>query len=78
MCHNTINLINMLDKAYRRGIPSTPVMETNEQTNRVSVAAKIDPAIFEAVENLAREEERTISNTIERLLKESPRVANIL
>lgn len=54
------------------------VMETIEQLNRVTVAAKVDPAILAAIETLAREEERTVSNTIERLLKESPRVAEIL
>ena len=54
------------------------VMKTIEQLNRVTVAAKVDPAILAAIETLAREEERTVSNTIERLLKESPRVAEIL
>ena len=59
------------------------VMATTEQneeqnTNRIQVVAKIQPAIFEAVERLAREDERSLSNMIERLLKQSPQVKEIL
>ena len=53
--------------------------DSNEQnTNRIPVGAKLDPAVYEAVERLAREDERTLSNMIERLLKQSPQVKEIL
>jgi len=53
--------------------------DSNEETrNRIQTGMRLDPAIYEAVERLAREEERSISNMIERLLKQSPQVKEIL
>jgi len=51
---------------------------TEPNTNRIQLAAKIDPAVHAAVEQLAAEDERTISNMVERLLKQSPPVKEIL
>ena len=54
-------------------------MEITEQnTNKVQIAAKVDPEIFDAVSRLATEDERSMSNMIERLLKRSPQVAAML
>lgn len=54
-------------------------MENTEQTNnKIQIGAKVDPAISEAVEFLAKSDERSISNTIERLLRSHPQVQEIL
>ncbi len=53
--------------------------DSNEDNrNRIQTGMRLDPAIYEVVERLAREEERSISNMIERLLKQSPQVKEIL
>jgi hypothetical protein len=50
-------------------------MENTEQTQtKIQVAAKIDPAVFALVERLRAEEDRNLSNMIERLLKTHPRI----
>jgi len=55
------------------------VMENTEtNTNKVQIAAKVDPELFEVVSRLATEDERSMSNMIERLLKRSPQVAAML
>lgn len=54
-------------------------MDTQETpTTKSPLATRVDPQIFGAVEHIANTEERTISNTIERLLKTHPRVQEIL
>lgn len=54
-------------------------MENSEQnTNKVQMGTRLDPEIAAAVEKIVAEEERTVSNTIERLLKSHPRVQEIL
>lgn len=54
-------------------------METTEQTtNRVPLAARVDPDVYNAIEQIAKDEERTISSTVERLLKQSPGIRQIL
>lgn len=52
--------------------------QTENETNRVQIGARIDPAIFAAIEDIAKVEERSISNTIERLLKQSPPIVERL
>lgn len=55
------------------------VMENTEtNTNKVQIAAKVDPELFEIVSRLAAEDERSMSNMIERLLKRSPQVQEIM
>lgn len=51
---------------------------TEPNTNKVAIGAKVDPAIFAALSHFAVEEDRTLSNTIERLLKTHPRIQPIL
>jgi hypothetical protein len=54
-------------------------MENTEVTNnKIQVAAKIDPAVFAIVEQLRNDEDRNLSNMIERLLKTHPRVQPML
>ena len=50
----------------------------NEQITKTQIGARVDPAVFAAIEKIANEEERTISNTVERLLRNSPRVQEIM
>ena len=52
--------------------------QTTEQTVKTQIAAKVDPSIFEAVEKIARDDERTVSNTIERLLRSHPQIEPLL
>ena len=55
------------------------VMETTEQTNsKVNVSAKIDATLFTVIERFRAEEDRNLSNMIERLLKTHPRVQAVL
>ena len=50
-------------------------MENTEvQTNRVYIAAKIKPVISQAVQNLAEADNRSVSQMIEVLLSENPKV----
>ncbi len=51
---------------------------TETNTNKVQIAAKVDPELFEIVSRLAAEDERSMSNMIERLLKRSPQVQEIM
>ena len=53
--------------------------ETTEQsTTKIQIGAKIDPAVYAAIGQLATEEERSFSNMVERLLKQSPQLKEIL
>lgn len=52
--------------------------QVTEQTTKVPMGTRLDPEIAAAVEKIVAEEERTVSNTIERLLKSHPRVQEIL
>jgi predicted transcriptional regulator len=49
-------------------------MENTEQIYKVPLSAKVDPAVRAAVEELARKDDRPVSNMIERLLKLNPDV----
>ena len=50
-------------------------METNnENTIRVQVGANLDPVVYDAVKRIAEDEDRSVSRTIERLLKTHARV----
>lgn len=55
-------------------------METTIETNnnKVQIGAKIDPLIFTVISDMASNEDRTISNMVERLLKTNPLVAERL
>lgn len=54
-------------------------METNnENTIRVQVGANLDPVVYDAVKGIAEDEDRSVSRTIERLLKTHPRVQPML
>lgn len=54
-------------------------MENNtEKTTKVQLATRVDPNVSAAIEKIVAEEERTVSNTIERLLTTHPRVQEIL
>lgn len=53
-------------------------METPEQNTKIQLATRVDPNVSAAVEKIATDDERTVSNTIERLLKTHPRVEPIL
>jgi hypothetical protein len=54
-------------------------METTEQKDtKVQLATRVDPNVSAAIEKIVAEEERTVSNTIERLLKTHPRVQEII
>jgi hypothetical protein len=45
-----------------------------ENEKRESVPSKVRPAIRRILEQIATEDDRTLSNTVEHLLAESPRV----
>ncbi len=54
-------------------------MENTEQsTNRIQIGAKLDPDVLAAVEQIRVEEDRSMSNMIERLLKTHPQVLPLL
>lgn len=55
-------------------------MDTNTEptANKIQVAAKIDPALYAVIEQFRTEEDRNLSNMIERLLKTHPRIQEIL
>lgn len=54
-------------------------METAEQkSTKVQAGAQLDPEVFAIVERLRIEEDRSMSNMIERLLKTHPRIQPIL
>ena len=58
---------------------SIPVMEEQEQPNKkIPAGTNLDPAVYAAVDRLRNEEDRPMSNMIERLLKTHPRVAEML
>ena len=63
-----------------RGAKVVLVMPNDEQdnTNKVPISAKLDPNVFAAVSRLAVDDDRSLSNMIERLLKRSPEVAELL
>lgn len=51
--------------------------ETNN-TTKIAVGANLDPAVFAVVDQFRAEEDRSMSNMIERLLKSHPRVKPML
>jgi len=55
------------------------VMESTETTNdKVQIAARVDPALFAVIDRFRSEEDRNLSNMIERLLKTHPRIQEVL
>ena len=61
---------------YVTYVSLNPVMaDTEQNTSKVQVGANIDPDIFEVIDRFRSEEDRSLSNMIERLLKTHPRVA---
>ena len=54
-------------------------MENTEQsTNRIQIGAKLEPELLAIVEQIRAEEDRSMSNMVERLLKTHPRIQPIL
>jgi hypothetical protein len=54
-------------------------MENTEQTNdKVQIAARVDANLFAVIDRFRTEEDRNLSNMIERLLKTHPRVQPLL
>lgn len=55
-------------------------MENTEQNdnNKVQIGTKVAPDIFSIVKEIAVLEDRSISNTVERLLKTHPRIQPLL
>ncbi len=54
-------------------------MENTEQTtDKVQIAARIDASLFTVIDKFRADEDRNMSNMIERLLKTHPRVQEIL
>ncbi len=51
---------------------------TEQNTNKMLVSSKVDPAIYSAISYIAREEDRSVSNVVERLVKQHPRVIELL
>lgn len=49
-------------------------MDTIETKNKQPVTVKVEPQIKIAIENLARDDDRSVSNTVERILKTNPLV----
>ena len=49
-------------------------MENTDRQNKITVGAKIAPVVRQAVENLAMADDRSVSQMIELLLKDSPKV----
>lgn len=52
--------------------------QNTEQNTKAQLAARVDQQIYNAVERIASDDERTISNTVERLLKTSPQVQEMM
>ncbi|MBX3288389.1 MAG: ribbon-helix-helix protein, CopG family [Acidobacteria bacterium] len=52
--------------------------QSEQTTNKVPISAKIDHRLYEVISELAKDEERSFSNMIERLLKQSPSVYQTL
>jgi uncharacterized protein HemY len=54
-------------------------MENTEQTNdKVQIAARVDANLLAVIDRFRTEEDRNLSNMIERLLKTHPRVQPLL
>jgi hypothetical protein len=52
--------------------------DATKGNTRVIIGAKTPPAVRRAIEEIAREEDRTLSNMAAQLLQESPRVQSKL
>jgi hypothetical protein len=54
-------------------------MEPNENTDtKVQVGIRMDADLYNVIADMATQEDRTVTNMIQRLLKQSPRVQEIL
>lgn len=51
---------------------------TEQETNKIAIGARVDPKVHDAITKLAKQDERTLSWMIERLIMESPKVQEIL
>lgn len=47
-------------------------MDTHDTTTKVPIAAKVAPELRKAIERIAEDDDRSVSNVIERVLKQSP------
>jgi hypothetical protein len=52
--------------------------ENEPNTNKIQAGVKMDPDLFAIVEQFRTEEDRSMSNMIERLLKTHPRIQEVL
>ncbi len=53
--------------------------ETNtEQNNKIQIGARIDPNVAAVIDQIAKDEERTISWVVDRLLLTHPRIQPML
>lgn len=52
-------------------LPAMPRKPLAESEKKITIGSRVDPATFEAIERLAREDDRTISYVIEKLLKDA-------
>jgi len=52
--------------------------EENNENNKVQVGLRMDAELFGAISSVAAREERTVSNTIFWLLKQTPQIQEML
>jgi hypothetical protein len=52
--------------------------DLEQNTNKVQAGVKMDPELFAIVDQFRAEEDRSMSNMIERLLKTHPRIQEVL
>lgn len=52
--------------------------DTEQNTNKIPAGTNLDPRVHAAITKIATDDDRSISNTIERLLKKAPEVQEIL
>ena len=52
--------------------------ENNGNTNKVQIGVKVDPDLHAVITQLAAEDDRSLSNMVERLVKQHPQVQELL
>lgn len=52
--------------------------KTNNENEKLPMQTRVDPSLYNVILNFADTEERSLSNTIERLLRTHPRIQPIL
>jgi len=65
--------------AYVTYVTFNLVMAEQEQkTNKIPVGTNVDPALYAVLDQFRTEEDRPMSNMVERLLKTHPRIEPLL